>query len=904
MKNNKKISIIVGLVALVVVIAICLPAIVNLFTEGLWYKDLGYYEIFTKRIVQQILICLAVGVFAAIIAYLNLVKADKVCGTAPKSRLVTPGISILVGLFIGTSAKGLWMNFQQFINASNFNIVDPIFNNDLGFYLFKLPFLRDIYQVIASIIVLTLIVVIVKYLKDMAKDVFVKEEVNYEGPINIKRRPSKFSVNLSKVNRKVLSHVGVLIGVLLLIGAVGFVFNIFDLLYSTSGVAYGASYTDVNATLGGLKILIVISALCAISTFITVVRRKVKPFLVTFGVFVLSVILLLSVYPGVVQKFYVEPNELDAQIPYIEHNLNFTRAAYKLDDVTEREFDYTGELNPAELVANSGTVENIRLWDWEPLLVTYSQLQEIRLYYKFNDLDIDRYTINGVDKQLMVAAREMDVDRLPDQAQNWINRHLKYTHGYGVVASPVSEVGPDGLPKFLIQDIPPTGAIELMLDRPEIYFGELTKDYVIVDTNTDEFDYPIGDSNAYNRYEGEGGIKLSNFFTKVAFSIKFGTLKMLLSSDITKDSKVLYDRAIQTRVQKIAPFLTYDEDPYIVTADGRLVWIYDAYTTTNLYPYSHPVIMGGQKMNYIRNSVKVTIDAYTGETKFYISDDTDPIIDVYAKIFPNLFESIENMPASLREHIRYPEDFYLVQTEIYKTYHMKDPSVFYNKEDYWNIPYEIYGNSKTQLAPYYVNMRLPAGDGETEFVLIMPYTPASRDNMVAWMAARCDGDNYGELVLYKFSKQKMIYGPMQVEAQIDQDKEISQMLSLLNQQGSKVLRGNMIVYPMTDSFLFVEPLFIAAERSQLPQLQMVIVSDGSKVTYGDNLDEALSSLFLGRTSTESTVYTVDDRQLSRRALELYERSQASLAVGNWAEYGRTQAELEMILREMVEGEIE
>ena len=444
----------------------------------------------------------------------------------------------------------------------------------------------------------------------------------------------------------------------------------------------------------------------------------------------------------------------------------------------------------------------------------------------------------------------------------------------------------------------------MKIERPEIYFGEKSQDYIIVNTKTDEFDYPIGESNSYNRYEGSAGVDLSGLGRKVLYALKFNTPKILLSTDITDDSKVIYYRSIGERVKKIAPFLVFDDDPYIIIDDGKLVWMYDAYTISGNYPFSQPYNPKSvDRVNYIRNSVKVTVDAYNGDMNFYVVDSQDPIINTYSQIFPDIFRPISDMPDSLRAHMRYPEDMFAIQANMYCTYHMRDASVFYNKEDYWNIPNEVYGNAKQVMSPYYVNMVLPE-EQETNFSVIMPFTPASKDNMVAWMAAKCDGEDYGKIVSYKFTKQRIVYGPMQVEAQIDQDGEISKLLSLWNQQGSSVIRGNMIVYPLGNAFLYIEPLFMAAERSQLPQLKLVVVSDGTRVFMGDNLQVALENMLSGQRisayeDTEAIDYSQDtELNLSSKALDIYERSQERIKSGDWAGFGELQGELEQILREL------
>jgi hypothetical protein len=570
------------------------------------------------------------------------------------------------------------------------------------------------------------------------------------------------------------------------------------------------------------------------------------------------------------------------------------------------------ELSLEALQDNAATLRNVRLWDYRPLLQTYAQIQEIRLYYDFVDVDIDRYQFDGDYRQVTLAAREL----APEQLRNrtWVNEHLEFTHGYGLVMSPVNEVTPEGLPVLYVRDLPPEVSVNLRIDRPEIYYGEKGGRYVFVKTRVQEFDYPKGDTNVRTTYQGKGGVSVGSVLNRLAFALRFGDSQIFFADALTSESRILFYRNIHERVRRVAPFLAYDRDPYLVVADGRLVWLQDAYTLTDRYPYSQPVddrfaVHADRTGNYIRNSVKVAIDAYDGTLTFYIADPTDPLIQTYASIFPQLFQPMDQMPQSLRAHIRYPEDLFRIQAQIYATYHMKDPNVFYNKEDVWAIPSEVYQGDQLPMEPYYVIMRL-AGEEREEFVLILPFTPATKNNLIAWMAARCDGEHYGELVVYNFPKQELVYGPLQIEARIDQDPTISAQLSLWSQRGSRVIRGNLLVIPLGDSLVYFEPLYLQAEASQLPELKRVIVAFGEKVAMEESLEEALQVVFGGTRAiargeetpamgeSEASGISPALADLIRAAREHYDAAQEALRQGDWATYGQELKALKEVLDEM------
>jgi uncharacterized membrane protein (UPF0182 family) len=662
----------------------------------------------------------------------------------------------------------------------------------------------------------------------------------------------------------------------------------------------------------------VLTAITALGAVVLLVRMFLRvrwlPYVVV-GAWLLVAVLGGSVYPSLLQRLAVVPNELTREREYIDRTIQLTRAAFGLDGVAEASFDVVEEAVPLDLAANSATIKNIRLWDYRPLLRTYGQLQEIRLYYEFVDVDVDRYRLGDDYRQVTLVAREIAQDQLPQNAQTWVNRHLVYTHGSGVVLSPVNEVREEGLPNLWVRDIPPRPAFpELAVNRPEIYFGELTDDYVLVKTTEQELDYPAGDQNVYTTYEGTGGVVLNSFVKRLAYALRLGSNQVLLSGSITPESRLLWQRAIDERVRAVAPFLSYDPDPYLVIANGRLVWLLDAYTTTNRYPYSEPIQTSFGSINYIRNSVKIAMDAYNGSLTFYLIDPDDPVAATYAAIFPDLFQPVEEMDPFLVAHWRYPEGLFRIQAAKFQTFHMTDPQVFYNQEDLWTWAEEVVTGERVLIEPYYVIMRLPEGT-EPEFVLMMPYTPSTKQNMVAWLYARNDGASYGELGVYKFPKQRLIYGPMQVESRIDQDPVISQQLSLWNQRGSQVIRGNLLVIPIDRSILYVEPIYLQAEASQLPELRRVIVAYGNRIAMEETLMEALARVVgdqpAAGTPTEPPEGEVPGPDIPSAELEgqiadliaeaeaRFQAAQDCLRTGDWACYGLEMDALEEVLEALV-----
>lgn len=880
-----------------VLLTILLSQAISLYTDWLWFEEVGFTQVFIITLAYKLIPALVFAALFFLLFYFNIwlaaqqrerirfLEQENLIGLPPPERvdpffkrLLLP-VAILLGLFAAAQAGGQWESFLLFFNSVAFGSEDPLFGRDIRFYVFRLPALSYLYRWLIFATGLTLLGTAYTYL------LYWQIQYTQRGLF---------------LSRRAKAHLLLLATLFLLVKAGGYFLDRFELLYSPRGAAVGASYADVYANLPALQILIFMALVAAGLCVFQVYRPGFRYVFIGVGGLIATHITGLYLYPSFLQRFRVVPNEIAAERPFIERNIQFTRRAYGLDRIESRDFPAEEKLTALDLRRNDATIKNIRLWEHGPLLATYAQLQEIRTYYKFVDVDNDRYLIDGTYRQIMLSARELSHEHLPSRI--WINEHLVYTHGYGVVFGPVNQVTPEGLPEFFIKDIPPVSNGPIEVTRPEVYFGELANDYVFVKTSAKELDYPAGDENVYTNYEGRGGIPVRSFWRKLLFSARFGTLRIALSNDITGESRILYHRQIQERVKKIAPFIALDRDPYLVIAqDGRLSWIIDGYTTSNRYPYSEPIKNLG---NYIRNSVKAVVDTYDGTVRFYLSDPEDPIIRSYAKAFPGLFQSFDAMPEDLRGHIRYPQDLFIVQAHIYATYHMQDPQVFYNKEDLLSIPGKAGDGQETE--PYYTIMRLP-GEKKEEFILLLPFTPNKKDNMRAWLAARSDPPHYGKLIALDFPKAKLIYGPKQIDARIDQDAFISQQLSLWSQRGSQVIRGSLLAIPIEKSLLYVQPLYLAAEKGSLPELKRVITAFGNQIAMEESLEESLQRIFGDRAPRETAQAALPsqvargERSLATRALEHYTRSQEFLRQWNWAGFGEELKKLEAVLKEMQKG---
>jgi len=912
------------LIAIVVLVALAfvISTLLDLYTDVLWFDALGFVSILWTRVVSEWSLFLIAWLVASLVLAFNWRLARRLAGrrmalpwlrqwqfeqdrvtAQPSSRIVSDRaadlllvlVAIGLGFFFALPARAMWLTAQLSFRATPFGQSDPVLGHDLSFYIFRLPWLRFLQGWFLWLVLFSLAGAALVYFATYSAERLAAKVQVLEAD-----RPWLELSDAAERHLLILGAVG------LALIAWGYQLNIPRLLYSTSGAAYGAGYADVHARMPVMHLLTGIAALGAALLLVRIfVRLRWLPYAVV-GVWLAVAFLGGSLYPGLLQRMVVVPNELAREEEYVAHTIDFTRAAFGLDRVTAADFDVAEEPPPLDLEANEGTIKNIRLWDYRPLLRTYGQLQEIRLYYAFLDVDVDRYWVGDEYRQVTLAAREVAPDELPQNAQTWVNRHLVYTHGSGVVLSPVNEVVAEGLPDLWVRDIPPQSIYpELALTQPAIYYGELTGDYVIARTEEQELDYPAGDDNVYTSYQGQGGVVLDSFLKRLACAARLGSSQILLSGAITPESRLLWRRSIDQRAQTVAPFLRYDPDPYPVIVDGRLVWLLDGYTVTDRYPYSEPISTSLGQINYIRNSVKVAMDAYDGTLTFYLIDPDDPVAAAYAAVFPDLFRPGEEMDPRLVAHWRYPEEMFRIQAAKLQAFHMTEPQVFYNQEDLWTWAEEVVTGERVRIEPYYVIMRLP-GETELEFVLMMPYTPSTKQNMIAWLYARNDGERYGEMGVYKFPKQRLIYGPMQVESRIDQNPKISQQLSLWNQRGSQVIRGNLLAIPVDGAILYVEPIYLQAEASQLPELRRVVVAYGSNIAMEETLAEGLARV-MGAAPEEEAVSPEavlpplegDIAELVLQADEHYWAAQECLRLGDWTCYGEEMEALEQALEALV-----
>ncbi|MGD2124901.1 MAG: UPF0182 family protein [Desulfobacteraceae bacterium] len=943
--NKKLVLIGCGIIALLL-----LWTGVSIYPDWLWFKNLGFSPVFWTMLLSKFGFGSVVWLLLILLISLNLYAAKRlnpgdgrgVVFKAAEGYTSQLGLSgrtlntlliafvLILSFTVASKSSYRWDMVLRYLYQQPFGSTDPIFSRDIGFYLFSLPFYVFVRNGLLILFVLAGLVTMGWYLKNGALQIEGEFSQAEGAP------PSLPKISVAPKAKKHLIFLGGIIVVLL---AWGYHLKVYGILYSTQGPAFGASYTDVHIKVLAYRLLIIVSLGFAFVLFFNAFRFRRKLIWVSGGIWLGAVLVFATVLPMAVQKLVVKPNELAKESPYIAYNIDYTRNAYNLDRIKEVDFEVHDRLSAEEIKRHDVTIQNVRIWDERPLLKTYRQIQTIRLYYDFNNVDVDRYLINDQYRQVMLAARELVVNQLPPQANTWVNRHLIYTHGYGLASSPVNEVTTEGLPRLLIKDLPPSFEPDLKIERPEVYYGERTEEYVLVRTKTKEFDYPKGDKNVYTIYQGRGGVPIRSFFRRLLFAVEFFDPQILFTTYLSPESRIMYNRRIRIRAGLIAPFLDYDGDPYLVVSEGKLYWIQDAYTTSDMYPYSRRSYgrFGNKSVNYIRNSVKVTIDAYNGDVVFYMIDEKDPIAKTYSKIFPDLFKPFNEMPADLKKHIRYPKDFFKVQVDTYTKYHMEDAQVFYNQEDLWQIPDEMYGDSRQEMEPYYIIIKLPEEEKE-EFLLMLPFTPSKKDNMIGWLAARSDLPHYGNLIVYKLPKEKLVYGPMQIEARVDQQTEISRELSLWGQRGSRVIRGNLLAIPIGDTFIYVEPVYLEAKQEEsevpptgspqrrgfgrsrgasgpgpsrqeksraaaLPELKRVIVAFGNRLVMEENLDRALASVLEERVlpkplAAPSIPETRDISNLGVLALEHYNKAKDYLRQGNWAEYGRELEDLERILKKM------
>ncbi len=895
------------LIVIALLLVLFIFRIATLLTDYLWFGNMGFGNVFVITLEANILIFLLAALIFFTFLLINLWISSKLRGSLKnimkfKTKLI---IALFISFFFGVAYSSKWLTILQYFHQTPFHLTDPIFFKDVSFYVFSLPFYMILWNFAFSCVIITAILVILDYFQALIGN-FFKAPQPRQGQV------PQYSINLmqefKKIKKSALVHISLLVSAFFVLLAAKSYLDRFSIMYSANGIVVGAGYTDVSVFLPVMQILIVFALGLAIFTFFWIVlsgKSPMKRNLLIYTILAYFIISFVgvSVVPAIVQNYIVSPNEFNLEKPYIMNNINFTRIGYDLSNVVEKDFPADQNLTIGAIQKDNVTIDNIRILDYRPLTTTYKQMQEIRLYYDLSGIDIDRYNLSNKETQVLIAPRELDQTQITPDAQTWVNLHEIYTHGYGVVMSPVNNVTEEGLPTYIIKDVPPvytTDDQDIRMTQPAIYYGEKDNDFVIVNTKTPEFDYPKGNANEYVNYAGKGGVELDSFSKKLLMALRFRDIKILLSSDITSQSRIMFIRNIQNRIHTIMPFLNLDKDPYIVISDGKLYWIQDAYTMTGNFPYSAK----NSGFNYIRNSVKVVVDAYSGQVTYYVIDQNDPLIQTYENIFRGSFKSIDEMPADLRRHIRYPEDLFNIQSYIYSTYHMDDPNVFYNKEDAWQIPNEIYGvGQQVPVTPYYIIIKLP-GESKGEFVLMISFTPISKDNMVSWFAARSDGSDYGKLLLYKFPKDKLIYGPSQIEAKIDQDSVISQQLTLWGQQGSSVTRGNLLVIPIQNSLLYIEPLYLQSNQGQLPEMKRVIVSDGDRVVMEQTLGQALQDLY-GKAVTkkpQGRPTDVSSSSLIDQANSYYQQVLDSMKSGDWAGIGDNLDKLGQVLNQISSNE--
>ena len=895
-------------------------------TDWWWFAEVGFTSILIKSLTARAIL----GFFAAVasaaffISNLHLATRSKTPWLLKIPKELTGVPFLLEGTLVrklglaailpaagvvGLTAASNWQNILKFLNGQPFGYNDPVFGRDVGFYVFSLPVINFGLGLAKTLIIISLVSSGVLYgLRGLIDLQALIRRLGLRALAGISGLEPGVE---AKTNPGTRAHLGILLAFFFAATAASSYLSIFGLVVSQSGPVFGAAFTDANIMVPFLKVSAAVYFLSALLSLFWAVNGRVAPLL---GAVSLSVLVGLAgaLVPPVFQKLVVAPNELVKETPFIKNNIEATRRAFALDKIEEREITAGKPLTAGDVAANNLTVKNVRLWDRAPLLSTFSQIQEIRTYYEFASVDNDRYLINGEPRQVMLSLRELASGSLPNRS--FINERLTFTHGYGLAAGPVNEVTAEGLPVLFVKDLPPkTELKELAVNQPEIYFGELSNDYVFVKTKAKEFDYPKGEENVYTTYAGKAGVQIDSMAKRALYALRFGSLKLFLSNDITTDSRVLYYRNVVERAKKIVPFLAFDRDPYAVVADGRIYWILDAYTASNGYPYSQPLPLNGGTVNYIRNSVKVVVDAYDGTVAFYLSDLNDPIIKTYERIFPGVFKPLSQMSQSLKSHLRYPEDIFNLQTAVYTVYHMDDPQVFYNKEDQWEVPSfspeddkPESGSSVPVVTPRHMIMKLP-GERSEEYILMLPFTPRAKDNLSAWMVARNDGDSYGKLIVYRFPKDKLVFGPKQIIGRINQEAEISQQISLWDQGGSQVIQGPLLVIPIEESILYVRPLYLKADTGKIPELKRVIVAYENKIAMAETLEEGLNRIFgvgpktvekSSRTESAAPPRPQTSPELLRQAQEAYERALRSQKDGDWARYGEEIRALGEILRQM------
>ncbi|KEH95645.1 UPF0182 family protein [Clostridium massiliodielmoense] len=904
MKKNKLVIVMFFCIALVVFF---LKKIVNVIINIKWFREVGYLSVYLKRFTAVISLSILVFLicFIAIKVYCKSIKKnltknntfiDVNIESKPKVKKIINVLTVIVSLFISLNfSLGYWDKILEFISSTKFNVKDPIFNMDISFFIFKLPLIESIYSSLLSLVILLAFITVIVYMVLNVKDRVTLGRKIDRNFISI----NNFKSGITKFAGKQLAALGAL---LLLCISLGYLIKAWDLSYSPRGVAFGASYTDTKVT---LKFYIVISIVAIISSIVvafSILKSKIKP-IIASGVIIAVLVVSEGVISGAWQMLVVKSNERRLETPFIEYNMKYTKKAFGIENVKEQLYPLTNVLNKKSLESNKETINNIKINSVGQALEFYNQVESKKNYYTFNDIDIDRYKVNGKYTQVFIAPREIDYEKLQEKANTWQNKHLTYTHGYGVVMSKVNSVTAEGKPDFVIKDMPLVNNSGVEIKDPRMYYGEKTNEYAIVNTKLNEMDY-LKDSgeNATKNYDGDAGIKMS-FINRILFAINKGDMKFLLSSDITSDSRILMNRNIVSRVKKIAPFLKYDKNPYVVINNGKLYWVIDAYTVSNRYPFSEPI----DNINYMRNSVKVIIDAVNGTTNFYIIDQKDPIVATYSKIFPGLFKNQKEIKEGFREHFKYPQDYFAIQCKAMERYHVKNSGTFFSGQNVWDVAKtqkDIDGKKSVNEASYLI-MRLP-GEKNEEMILLQYFNQYQRENMIALFGARMDSNNYGNLVLYKFptTKSETVNSPMLFKQKIKQDTTISKELSLWDAKGSQVQFGDTMIIPIDNSLLYVEPLYLRADSERsIPEMKRVIVAYGDKIVLAENIEKALEQLFNYNEKEDNVENIVFDKQQTipqeiKDAKALYEKALQSQKDGNWAEYGESIKRLGDILNKL------
>jgi uncharacterized protein len=907
--------IVLWIIAAVFIVLTVIPWLASFFTDWLWFGEIGFRTVFATSLIWRIALFVLGGAFAFAYFYGN-VRIARGAGTAFPVLFVNRGdgvtvdvsrmftklffpAALLLSFVTAVSLSAWWLTLLKGLNGVALGSRDPLFSRDISFYLFRLPLISGVLGMVTTLTLLSIVATAVMY--------WLRNDITLP-PRRASAKP------------KAARHLGGLLALLFILLAIrSWIVDTSGLLFSTTGPLVGASYTDVHIALPGLYICAIAGLVASAWVIFGIVREKLVWSALLATVFYVAVsVLARGIVPAAFQKLVVSPNELTRETPYIRKHIEATRNAWGLDKVEGRDLSGEVQLTMADIKANAATVDNVRLWERDLLMQTFKQLQEIRTYYDFVSSDDDRYTIDGKYRQVHIAARELNSESLP--TRTFINSRLTFTHGMGVTMAPVNQVTSEGLPVLFIKDVPPVSTVSVKLTRPQIYYGELTNEYVFVGTGQPEFDYPAGDQNIYTKYKGRGGVPIGTFLRKVLYAFQFGSLKILLSDDIKGGARVLYRRNIMERATTAMPFLDFDNDPYLMITDaGELKWILDAYTSSDAYPYAQRTADG---MSYMRNSVKVVIDAYDGTVDAYIAQPNDPVVQTYAKIFAGIFKPISAMPPDIRRHVRYPGDLFRIQTNLHATYHMTEPDAFYHREDQWQIPGAL--NKATNENPFmrHIIMRLP-GEKNPEFIFMTPFTPRGKDNLAAWMVARMDGDNYGKLSVYRFPKQSLVYGPKQISNRINQDTDISRQLTLWDQKGSEVIRGELLVIPIEESLIYVQPIYLRAEGGNIPELKRIVVAHENRVIMAETLEEGLNALF-GSGAAAQTRTNVQDSlsalgiepsvvgggaapatgaapsgavsDLLQQAQTHYDRAISAQRAGNWAEYGREIEQLGATIR--------